>query len=205
MKELQKKGFVEGASRAGVVFATSADIVEGLRSDVDYQGKPRSDFQPLAGRSFVFAASNVSVAEWLITSDDRLSGILLRCSTHRSGVPPAEREAMADALVGTLERLRAEIFADRRTPLRKLLLPAPIGRFTHLVVLSPVAENMTISRDVNIANRAFARSVYRAFPAFECEATGQETVAAGRARVVATPSRPPVGTVPPIPSSISPT
>ena len=49
-------------------------------------------------------------------------------------------------------------------------------------MLSPATENVTISRNVKIASHVLGRSIYRAFPAFECEFTGHETVTEAEGR-----------------------
>jgi hypothetical protein len=118
----------------------------------------------------------------MVTSDDRRLGVFVRAAVHGSRVPAQERESMASAILAVLSEKREEIFADRSTPLRSFPLTTPIGRFTHLVVLSPTTENVTICRNVNISNPILGRSLYRAFPAFECETTGNETVSVAEAR-----------------------
>ncbi len=182
VRSLSKKGFVEKGSKAGRVFDTNADVVEAFRTDRNHQGELRYDFRPISGPSGVFAAENVSVAEWLVTSEDRRLGVLLRCAVYGSKMPAEQRTAMAAALQKELVARRTAIFADRKIPARKLPLSSPIGRFTHLAVLSPTTEDMWISRDVNIVNHVIGRSIYGAFPIFESEFSGAETVAEAEAR-----------------------
>ncbi|MBK6696022.1 MAG: hypothetical protein IPG50_28005 [Myxococcales bacterium] len=179
---LLRKGFVEGKPLEGRRYDTDADVIEVFHNDLDYDGERRSDFQPVAGRAHVHAHSNVSVAEWLVTSDDRRLGILLRCAVWQSKVSPDARAKMADAILDFVTTDRAAIFADRATPLRKRPLRKPIGPFSHLVVLSPQVANVTVSRDVNVENVAIARSVYEVFPAYACEVVGDETLTVAEAR-----------------------
>lgn len=182
-RELTQKGFVEGTPREGHRYDRDAELIAVFHSDVDFAGERRHDFQPVAGRSHVHTTQNVSVAQWLVTSDDRRRGILLRALVWQSAMKEGERHAVAEALTAELVRRRAELLADETTPLRKLVLPSPVGRFTHLVVVSPEVASVTVSRDVSYENPAIARSVFVAFPAFDCEATGSETVSVALARI----------------------
>jgi hypothetical protein len=177
VRTLLKKGYVEDAPRTGRLADPNADVVEVLRRNVDYKGDPRDDFKPLPDRANVFRTANISVHEWLVTSDDRRRGILLMCKVWESTQPETERETMALALVDLLVAKRDEILADARTPVRKLPLLAPIGRFTHLVVLSPVVENHVVEEKFTIS-----RSLFRAFPAYDCEMGDADTVTLAEAR-----------------------
>src|SRR5688500_8261246 len=67
VRALLKKGYVEDAPRTGRLADSNADVVEVLRSNVDYKGDPRDDFKPLPDRANVFLATNISVHEWLVT------------------------------------------------------------------------------------------------------------------------------------------
>ncbi|MCA9599811.1 MAG: hypothetical protein KC776_41180 [Myxococcales bacterium] len=182
LRGLVKKGYVEGAPVVRHRYDRDADVVDTFHTDLDYAGKRRSDFQPVAGRPQVYSFSNISVAEWLVTRDDRKRGVRFRAGLFNSAMDPAVRQAYADRILSELSTRRSEIFDDEATPLRKLPLADPIGRFTHLVVLSPEVANVSISRDVNIANPILGRSVFVAFPAFVSEAVGDETVAVAEAR-----------------------
>lgn len=173
-KELTKKGFVEEASRPGIEIDPTVDVIDALHSDLDYAGKRREDFQP-TDTAHSWTTENVVLRQWLVTSDDRRLAILLR---SRSGSP---RE-MGEAIAREMLRLRDAILEDRETPARKFPLSAPIGRFTHLVVLSPAVTNRTISRDVNIQSFVLARSIFDVFPAFDCEMSGDETPGMADAR-----------------------
>lgn len=176
MRSLLRKGFVEAAPAAGIVFDQSANVLETMATEVNYEGKPEYDLQPVPGRPFVYAHRNVSLAEWLMISDDGCSAVRMGSSVYGSTLPEAEREAMASALLDGLAERRREILEDRTTPLRAFPLRAPVGRFTRLVVLSPTTEN------ANVANHVLGRSLYRAFPAFECEVNGDESVTVAEAR-----------------------
>lgn len=181
--ELLKKGFVETEGAEGHVFDRDADVVAAFHSDVDYAGERREDFQPVPGKPNVYATPGPpGIHTWLVTRDDRKRAILVRCVSYGSKLGDAERVAMADAVLERLVALREEIFADEKSPLRKIPLQKPIGRFTHLAILSPAAEDLTISRDVSFANHVIGRSVFRAFPIFDCEATGTETVTLAEGR-----------------------
>jgi hypothetical protein len=183
VRSLLKQGYVEVASKPSLLaIDTSADVIDTMRTDVDYRGQTRYDFQPVEGRRGIYSQSNVSVAEWMMTSDDRRLGVLLRCLVYNNPLTPPKRAEMASAILDVLDSRRDEIFRDRVTPLRAFPLPAPIGRFTRLVVLSPTTVNATISRNVNIASHVLAQSLYRAFPAYACEVMGNESVCVAEAR-----------------------
>lgn len=178
VKKLLAEGYVEGARDPGLVFDTEADVLATFRTDVDYKGDTRYPFAPILGRPFFHAFENGVVREWLMASDDGRRGVTLRTLTKE----PGDKFAMLDVLLDALAERREEIFADRVTALRSFPLPTPVGRLTRLVVLSPSTANVTICRNVNIANHILGRSVYRAFPAYECEITGHETVTEAEAR-----------------------
>lgn len=178
VKGLLKKGFVEGPVKTGRrMHDPNVDVVEVLLRNLTHSGTPVDDFQPLAGRPNVYLATSPFGPTWLFTSDDRRLGIMLRCVRDERSVSDTEHAAMADALVELLVTTRDAIFADATTPLRKIPLVSPIGRFSHLIVLSPVTTNLLVKWQHTIS-----RSVYSVFPAFDCEFTGDEsvTVAEGR-------------------------
>lgn len=182
MRGLLKQGFVETSPSEGTVFDRTADVIATMRTDVDYKGETRHDFQPVPGRRHIYTYRNVSMDVWLMTTEDRRLAVLVRNKVHGSTLAEDERQSRTLRLLDALEDRRAEIFGDLTTPLRSFPLRNPIGRFTRLVVLSPTTENATISRDVSIANPVLGRSIFRAFPAFECETTGSETVSIAEAR-----------------------
>lgn len=174
---LVKKGFVEGPDRAGRVADRSANVVEVLRSDLDYAGRPRSDFQPLEGHEHTWAWSNVSVGEWLVTDGSGTRAILLRCGIHGSTLTPQARDALSQHVLAVLGEERDAIFADERTPVRAFAL-GPLGApFSRLIVLSPTVENHVVQGRFTVS-----RSVFRAFPAFECEMRDVDSVAMAEAR-----------------------
>ncbi len=176
---LTKKGYVEGPERSGRVADRSANVVEILRSDLDHAGRPRSDLQPLAGHEHTYACSNVSVGEWVITNDEGTRAILLRCVIHGSTLTPQARDALAQQVLAVLAEQRDAIFADERTPVRAFAL-GPLGApFARLIVLSPTVENHVVQGRFTVS-----RSVFRAFPAFDCEMREVDSVAVAEARVV---------------------
>lgn len=160
---LLKKGFVESDSRPGRVWAHDADVVDTIRSDLNYAGVPREDLRPTQ-RPNLFEERSISSWHWLLTSDDRKRGISLRSVVWQSKLPEAEREAMASVLLSVLEARRGEILADTSTPVRKLALETQVGRFTHLAVSSPTTTNHLVNGRFTIS-----RSVFQAFPIFDCE------------------------------------
>ena len=175
VRGLLKKGYVESEPRTGRRVADpTTDVIDVIRSELNFKGEPRHDLQAMPDRPNVYATINVSVAEWVITSDDRRLGILLRCELFHSKLPAAEREAMAPVLLDLLVDKRGEILADTKTAVRKFPLAAPVGRFSHLVVLSPAV--------VNHPPAALSRSVFRAFPAFDCEMRDVDTVTIAEGR-----------------------
>lgn len=182
LRALEKKGYVEGESLRRTRYDRDVDVIETFHTDLDHAGKRRHDFAPRPASPHLYAHENASVAEWLITRDDRKRGVRFRAVVYESPLSDAERVAIADRVSAVLLERRAEIFADESTPLRKLALDSPIAGFTHLVVLSPEVANVSISREVNVENPILARSIYAAFPAHDCEVVGDETVAVAEAR-----------------------
>ena len=168
-KKLVREGYVEGPRTKSAEPDLSVDVVEMLRAERDALDEIIYDFQPVPKRQNVFAMANVSVAEWLLTSDDRTQAIRLTAVVWGSPLDAAERARIADAILDALEPHRRAVLDDRTTPLRVLPLKKPIGRFEQLVVLSPAAAN---------EGEAF----HRVFPAFRCEVMGNETVALADAR-----------------------
>lgn len=175
--DLTKKGFVEGPTKTGRMPDRSANVVDVMRSNLNYQGRPRDDFQPLPHRPHTFFFGNASLDEWLITSDDGTAAILMRCSVHKSTLSTQARGAIADAVLDVLTQQRDAILADETTPVRKLALGPTAAPFTHLVVLSPTVENHLVEWSF-----AVSRSVFRAFPAFDCEIRESDSVPVAEAR-----------------------
>lgn len=180
--ELLKKGYREAKSKSQPRYDREADVIEAYHSDLDVNGDRVCDFQPVRGRKNVYSHANISVAEWLITSDDQKRGIRFRAVLWESEMTAAARGKLADRIIDELDARRADIFADEKTPLRKFAFGKRAGQFSHLVVLSPESANETIGRDVSFANPIISRSIFVAFPAFDCEVTGTESVTMAEAR-----------------------
>jgi len=174
VKKLLKEGYVEGAPEPGLAIDREADVLATFRTDVDGEGDTRYPFAPIVGRPHFHAFTNISVAEWIMLSEDGRRGVVLRTFAKNAA------SAMVEPLLDALAARRTEIFADEATPLRAF--PVELGRFTRLVVLSPTAENVSISRNVSFENPVLSRSVFGAFPAFDSEITGTESVGMAEAR-----------------------
>ena len=176
-RALIKKGFVEGLGKTGRIVDRGANVVDVLRSDLDYQGRPIDDFQPLPGRAHTFHAKHVSVETWLVTNDEATCAIHTRCSVYKSALASEMRAAIASGVLDLLTTQRHAIFADETTPVRTFALGPDAAPFTQVVVLSPTVENYLVKGRFTVS-----RSVFRAFPAFECEFCEDDSVTVAEAR-----------------------
>jgi hypothetical protein len=107
------------------------------------------------GFSAVGAAVTVPLGAWLV-------------------VRPWARAWGVDATEAATVYAGDEILADATTPVRKFPLATPVGRFSHLCVLSPAVVNHPPS--------VISRSMFRAFPAFDCEMRDVDTVTIAEGR-----------------------
>jgi predicted DNA-binding WGR domain protein len=183
VRELEKKGYVEGPSGPGVVIDRACDIVE---THARVERRKANAWAPVGGRPNTYVSRNVSVEAWLVTNEPRTLGVVVRCALFSVMPPKAppedERAAMADAILDVLHARRDEILSGYDIPLRKLRLERPIGRFDHLVVLSPVVHDEILVDESNKGDPVLSRSLFLAFPAFDCEVMGTEHVALAEAR-----------------------
>lgn len=172
-KKWLAEGFVERPPEPGIRFDRDADVVATFRTARTYDGKTLFDYGPVPGREGVFVERNVAASAWLVVSADGKRAIELRSVLPKAPAPG--RDEMIDALLDSIVARRDEILGDERTPTRKWRLERAIGRFTHLAILSPAAHDHGYFR-------ALGRSLWSAFPCFDCEITGEETVTVAEAR-----------------------
>lgn len=165
VRKWRAEGFVEVASEPGIRFDADADVIETMRSARSYVGEMLFDLRPFEGRTHVFETAHLGGCSWLVCSPGHTRAIEVRTSTREIAAP----------FLDLLEKERERIFEDASTPVHKWRLAAPIGRLTHGAMLSPEVVNHAYFPQLG-------RSIWAAFPCFDCELVGDESATVADAR-----------------------
>ena len=176
LRKAKRDRFVDVGSCDGPSYDRAANVVEVMRSSESPMCGSRFDYQPVGGHPNVYQFHAVNmVDEWLVCSDDLTRAVLTRVSLRTTQLEASDRNALSQALLDQLVSRRDDILADESTPLRKLTLGSTIGPFTHLVVISPTSYDFGFYPELG-------RSIWFAFPSYNCETTGAESVAEAECR-----------------------
>ena len=185
IKQWLRDGFIEVERTPGQQFDLKANIINAFNSVIGSKGGPKYNYLPVSGYSSVYRDNCIVIDgvpdfyNILLCSEDHMQAIMTRTdrAIFRKTMSPEVRDMMANEVIAALEGLKKDVLADRNTPVRKFRLKGPIGKFTHIVALSPVLYNFS---DENLKH--IGRSIWFAFLCFDSEFIDTDDVCLGEAR-----------------------